>query len=124
MADLSSSFLRLQWPRDGLCVAELNPTTLDPLMVEEFGRSMVQLAEVPQLRVLVVDMSHVEFLPSRFLAVLVDLHHRLHRKPGQLRICGLQPRMSEVFSIMRLHQVLTIDLTLQDALAKSGYPSC
>jgi anti-sigma B factor antagonist len=120
MADSTSNVLQLQWLRDGLCVAELNPTSLDPMMVEQFGCSMVQLADDPRLRILVVDMSHVEFLPSRFLAVLLDLHHRLQQKKGQLRICGLQPRMSEVFSIMRLQQVLSIDPTLQDALAKSG----
>ncbi len=57
---------------------------------------------------LVVDFKKVESFSSNFIGMLVGLKKKLTEKGGDLRICNLNDRLSEIAAVTQLNQVLKI----------------
>ncbi len=53
----------------------------------------------------VIDLSQVSFMDSSGLASLVQLFKRVRIGHGDVRLCGLQPEVSRIFELTRLHRV-------------------
>lgn len=56
----------------------------------------------------VIDLSQVSFMDSSGLASLVQLFKRVRIGHGDVRLCGLQPEVSRVFELTRLHRVFDV----------------
>ena len=63
-----------------------------------------------------LDLHNVEWGGSTFLAVIMEFNLQILRKHGQLRLCGLQPHMKEIFNRTRIGTILSIHETCEDAL--------
>ena len=57
---------------------------------------------------LLLDFSKVEYLNSDDLGVLINLHKRMLRFGGRLTLSNLTAQVYEVFTVTRLHTLLTI----------------
>jgi anti-sigma B factor antagonist len=57
---------------------------------------------------LLLDFSKVEYITSDDLGVLINLHKRMQRLGGRLTLCNLNAQVYEVFTVTRLHTLLTI----------------
>ena len=89
---------------------------LDEMSISQIGEQLNALvAGSPQTR-LVLDFSSVGQMSSSALGMLITLHKRLREKNGQLRLCGIQPAIYEVFVITRLNEIFQICQTRQEAL--------
>ncbi|MGH8861013.1 MAG: STAS domain-containing protein [Jatrophihabitantaceae bacterium] len=66
------------------------------------------LAANPAMRDVVVDMSRVDFLDSRGMAVLVELHTAALGRGGKLRLLGVPPRVLKALGVAGLDQVFQI----------------
>ena len=60
---------------------------------------------------LLLDFSKVEYINSDDLGVLINLHKKMQRLGGRLTLSNLNAQVYEVFTVTRLHTLLTI---LQD----------
>jgi anti-anti-sigma factor len=56
----------------------------------------------------VLNLSHLHFVASMFLTMLVVLHKKVASAKGTLKICGVQPDPSAVFKHTKLDAVFTI----------------
>jgi anti-sigma B factor antagonist len=56
----------------------------------------------------VLDLSHLRFISSMFLGMVVVLHKRIVSAQGAMRICGVQREASVVFRITKLDTVFDI----------------
>jgi anti-sigma B factor antagonist len=65
---------------------------------------------------LVVDLGMVRFVDSSGLGSLVSGFKNASARNGNLKLCGLQPRVKSMFELTRLHRVFEIFATLDDAL--------
>jgi len=65
----------------------------------------------------VIDLSAVEFMDSSGLAALVQLFKRVRIGRGDVRLCGLQPKVRRVFELIRLDRVFTTFPDRAEALA-------
>ncbi len=57
---------------------------------------------------LVLDFRDVEFVPSSVLAHLLTLAQKLKERQGTLKLCGLNPVLTEAFRVTRLSQKFEI----------------
>lgn len=64
----------------------------------------------------IVDFSGVHIVSSGVIGLLIEMSRQTRAKGGTFIVAGLQPQVSEVFSIARLERVLNIQPTVDDAL--------
>ena len=57
---------------------------------------------------LLLDFSKVEYINSDDLGVLINLHKKMQRFGGRLTLFNLNAQVYEVFTVTRLHTLLTI----------------
>ena len=56
----------------------------------------------------VVNLSHLRFITSMFLGMLVVLHKKVASVDGILKLCGVQPDVLEVFKVIKLDTIFSI----------------
>ena len=65
----------------------------------------------------VFDMSHLTQLDSMGLGTVVSCLKRLRTAGGDLKLCGMSKQILTLFQLVRLHRVLDIFNTREEALA-------
>jgi anti-sigma B factor antagonist len=76
--------------------------------VETIGAQLMSLVEVDGRRRLVLDFSHVDRLATAMLGKLVMMHQKIRAVNGRLALCRIAPHLSEIFTLLKLPQVLDI----------------
>lgn len=74
-------------------------------------------------RLLLIDLSAVDFLSSSGLRSLLLVRKELMTLGGELRLAGAQPHVEEVFALTGFDQVFAIHATLEEARAAFGQSS-
>jgi anti-sigma B factor antagonist len=67
------------------------------------------LAEYPEVRDVVIDMARVDFLDSRGMAVLLDLHKQALTRGGALTLRAVPKRIARALNATGLDQVFHVD---------------
>ncbi len=65
---------------------------------------------------LVIDLSNVTFLNSTAIGVLVSAHTTYSRKGWQIKVCGINKNINNIFVITKLTLVFDVAETRQDAI--------
>ncbi|MGA2233600.1 MAG: STAS domain-containing protein [Tepidisphaeraceae bacterium] len=66
----------------------------------------------------VLDLSNVTYLNSAGLGMLVNIRQKVKQSRGKLAICGLSPRMMDLFKSCCLERLFLIVKTRSQALAE------
>ena len=66
---------------------------------------------------LVVDMSNVRFVDSSGLGAILSCLRQLNAKGGEMRIFGLSKPVRSLFELVRMHKVVEIYNTKEEALS-------
>lgn len=66
---------------------------------------------------LVIDFCNVQFLSSAVLGLLIRVSKRVYESGGQLRLCGINRKILEIFKITRLDKVFEIFEDREKAVA-------
>jgi anti-anti-sigma factor len=64
----------------------------------------------------IIDLTHVAYLGSAGLGLLVNIRHRVKTMDGQLALCQMSPRLHQIFKTCSLERMFTITRTREDAL--------
>jgi len=88
---------------------------LDELNVDEVGRELLELLQRGDK--IVLDFSSVKLLTSTHLAKLIVLHKRVRCAGSQLRLCGLNPFVRQVFEVTQLDKIFPIYRDVTEARA-------
>jgi anti-sigma B factor antagonist len=99
-------------------VHEVLLEVVDHSTVSEFKRQVRGLA-TPGAR-LVLDMGRVRFIDSSGLGALLSTLRSLAATGGDLKICGSTPAVRVVFELVRLHRVVDVLESREDAVAAFG----
>lgn len=89
---------------------------LDEVSIGQIGEQLTALTAQNKTPKVIVDFSSVSHMSSSALGMLITLHKRIREKQGQLRLCGIQTSIYEVFVITRLNEILTICQDRQKAM--------
>lgn len=57
---------------------------------------------------ILIDFSHVKFIDSSGLSVIIAVFKQLNKIKKKLELCGLQKQPTELLEITQLHKILTI----------------
>ena len=57
---------------------------------------------------LIIDFSSVRFLSSAVLGLLIRASKRIHEQKGKMKLCGIEPRIYEIFKITKLYEIFDI----------------
>ena len=109
---------RIQVSQDGdVTVVQLNDRRiLDETSIAEIGEMIYALVPKAQPPKFVVDFANVAHMSSSALGMLITLHKRIRERGGELRLCGIQPAILEVFVITRLNEIFQIAPTREQAI--------
>lgn len=69
---------------------------------------------------LIIDLSNVTFLNSTAIGVLVSAHTTYSRKGWQIKLCGINKNINNIFVITKLTLVLDVAETREDAVKAFG----
>lgn len=72
---------------------------------EQFQRTVREL--IPSTKLLVIDMSEVNYIDSSALGAIMGLYLSSKRAGCELKLINLTPRVKELLSMTRLMEVLT-----------------
>jgi len=108
--------LRVAAAGDATVVELTDRRILDELSINEIGEQLTTMVAKAPAPKFVLDFSGVAHMSSSALGMLITLHKRLREKGGELRLCGIQPAILEVFVITRLNEIFTICQTREQAL--------
>ena len=64
----------------------------------------------------VLDLTHVAYLGSSGLGLLVNIRQRVKTLGGRLALCQMNPRLHQIFRTCSLERLFTITRTRDDAL--------
>lgn len=78
-------------------------------------QELMELLDGGDLKML-LDFSEVAYIASSGLRVLLKVAKRLQKEEGQLRLCGLNDTVIEVFRIAGFDKILAVFETRQQAL--------
>ena len=89
---------------------------LDLATVDEIKRALARVLDGGQSRV-VVDLGGVGFIDSSGMGAMVAAMKQARAAGGDLRFCGLQNDVRDIFELTRLARAISIHPTRQEALA-------
>ncbi len=102
---------------DDKIVVEPVANRIDVTNAQEFKDFLVSLIGQGE-RELILDLHQVEFMDSTALGVIVSIFKRLKEAGGKdLKLCGLSELVKELFEITRLHKVMKLFPSREEALA-------
>lgn len=102
---------------DGVTTVELtDKKILDEVSISAIGEQLYALVAQSASPRVVLDFTAVGHMSSSALGMLITLHKRIREKQGQLRLCGIQPGIYEIFTITRLNEIFQITPTRQEAI--------
>lgn len=88
---------------------------LDSNNAATFEKTVVDYVRNGEIR-LVVDLSHIEYISSAGLRVVLMLVKQLKSANGGLVLCGMKPSIREVFDISGFSKILQIRGSRAEAL--------
>ncbi len=103
---------------DKYCVVEFRTASLmDPLVLEDIGKSLYHLVDVEDRRMMVLDFERVQYLSSQAIGIILTLNKKLSAlKHNSFVLCGVGPKLLELLKITRLDKVLKVVPTQKEAV--------
>jgi anti-anti-sigma factor len=101
---------------DVLVVRPLSTDLNDEATVGPLRFDLQSLHERYPVRRVVVDLGNVAYMSSRAVGVILAYYQAVHRVGGQLRVCGVHPKVQPTLEQMRLHWLIGIFPTVEEAV--------
>jgi anti-sigma B factor antagonist len=105
---LSDCDLEVGKQGDGIVVRLGKHRVLDELTANNISDELLQVADRPDCRRLLLDFSEVTQLSSAMLAKLLKLRRKMGSKGERLRLCGVNSQLRSVFATTRLDRLFDI----------------
>lgn len=87
----------------------------DSQLVGLEGSFLPLIEQNPKIQ-LIVDFSHVKFLTSSVLGLLIRVSKKVYETDGKLRLCSINPKILEIFKITRLDKIFEIYPDVDEAM--------
>jgi anti-sigma B factor antagonist len=93
------------------------PSLMDPLVLEDIGKSLYRLVDEEDRRMMILDFERVQYLSSQAIGIILTLNKKLTALPkNSLVLCGVGPKLMELLKITRLDKVLKVTPTQKEAV--------
>ncbi len=94
---------------------------LDASVTDQFKRDIGPLIEGHTK--VILDISELRFVDSAGIGAILSCLRRLNAKDGDLKLCGLSKSLRASFEIARMHRIIDILETRDEAVAAFEQPA-
>ena len=101
----------------------LLPDSIDPLEFDRLNDAILAVLDGGADKGWVLDLSHVTYMGSAMLGLMVNLRHRVKKAGGKLALCGLSQRLHEIFRTCCMERLFIIARTRQRRFASRRHRS-
>ncbi|HWP40134.1 MAG TPA: STAS domain-containing protein [Tepidisphaeraceae bacterium] len=92
------------------------PESLDAVEFDRLNAAILGLLDAHQACPWVLDLSRVTYLGSAMLGLIVNVRQRVKLADGQLVLCGMSPRLLEIFRACSMERLFTIVRSRAEAI--------
>lgn len=94
---------------DGVLVVEFTDVQiLDATVIEQMHRDLMGALEKAREKRMLLDFSHVQFMSSAALGMLIRVHKKCKELKIALKLCSIAPQIYQVFRVTNLDRVFDI----------------
>jgi len=97
---------------------------IDESRINALGRELTELASGGSTKKFILNFQNVSFMSSAMIGKLVLFGKNCKANGVDLRLCNINPNVEEVFNLMQLKKVFTIDKDEETAIkgfSKKGW---
>ena len=99
-------------------IIEVESTTLTAANAKEFKLNLEK--EIENETHILLDLNRITFIDSSGLGVFLSCLKTLSKKNGDLKICNITKSVRVLFELVRLHQIIEVYNSQEEALAAFG----
>ncbi|MGD9110373.1 MAG: STAS domain-containing protein [Phycisphaerales bacterium] len=100
--------ISVQYESEAVIITFTDEKILEEADVRAIEQSLLSVIEQGEKLNLVLNFGNVKFLSSAVLGLLIKLSRRIYERDGRLALCGINPKIYEIFKITRLTKVFDI----------------
>ena len=113
---MPQDFFRLE-SSDRVQVIELTlPQTLDSAEFDQLNESILGVVSSRKNERWVIDLSHVSYMGSATLGLMVNLRQQVKSAGGKLILCSMPPTLMQIFRTCCMERLFTITRTRDEAI--------
>ena len=113
---MPQDFFRLE-SSDRVQVIELTlPQTLDSAEFDQLNESILGVVSSRKNERWVIDLSHVSYMGSATLGLMVNLRQQVKAAGGKLILCSMPPTLMQIFRTCCMERLFTITRTRDEAI--------
>jgi len=101
-------------------VTILGERLLEDADIRSVQESMMGILQQAPRSKLVIDFKNIRFLSSAVLGLLIRVSKKVSEQGGGLRLCGINPKILEIFRITRLDKIFDIRPDVKSAVDNGG----
>lgn len=94
---------------DVAVVTFVDDKLLEEVTIAEIGDALDEMIDENNRRKILLNFTKIRKLSSAALGMLSAVNRTMQKKGGQLRLCGIQNEVEEVFRITRMGRLFEID---------------
>ena len=117
---MESDFYRFEAGPAANIIALNLPESLDAMEFDQLNGAILKLLEGRTRQKWVIDLTAVSYLGSAMLGLLVNIRQQIKINGGRLVLCGMSPRLLEIFRTCCMERLFSI--VKDRTLAVSGNP--
>lgn len=76
--------------------------------IQALQESIMSVIEQAEQINMILDFCNVRFLSSAVLGLLIRISKKIYERDGKLKLCGINPKIYEIFKITRLTKIFDI----------------
>jgi anti-anti-sigma factor len=96
------------------------PVMLDSGEFDRINESLLELVNKEPQVWWVLDLSQLSYMGSSALGLMVNLRAQIKRAGGKLILCGMSPRLYQIFKTTSMHRLFDIKANRAEALRAVG----
>jgi anti-sigma B factor antagonist len=98
----------VDYTKNATIVTFTDERILEEKDIKSLQESVMSVIDQAEKINLILDFCNVRFLSSAVLGLLIRISKKVYQNGGQLRFCGISPKIYEIFKITRLNKIFDI----------------
>lgn len=114
--------ISVEYSENATIVTLTDEKILEEKDIQTLQESIMSVIEQSERINLILDFRNVRFLSSAVLGLLIRISKKVYEGDGQLKLCGINPKIYEIFKITRLTRIFEIYKDVKEAVGNLPMP--
>jgi len=108
--------ISVEYAENATVVTFTDERILEEKDLQALQESIISVIEQTERINLILDFRNVQFLSSAVLGLLIRISKKVYESEGQLKLCGIIPKIYKIFKITRLTKIFDIYRDIESAV--------